>query len=71
MTNICNAFVESQYFPDPECSASIISTCTPSKECNFNVDGMLKVPGISAREVFVRRDETGERAFVGFESECQ
>ena len=26
MTNICNAFVESQYFPDPECSASIILT---------------------------------------------
>ena len=48
---------------DDELGHQLISVL---KEYNVNVDGMLKVPGKSTREVFVRRDETGERAFVGF-----
>lgn len=33
---------------------------------NVNVDGLQTVSGRLTRRVFVRRDETGERSFVGF-----
>lgn len=38
-------------------------------DSGVNVDGLQQVPGRSTRRVFVRRDESGDRAFVGFSGE--